>query len=265
MSYLFLNISFLKSFKICNTMLVFEKTIKLILFVHFISLSKGFRHNKFTSEGGKDNGKTNIFEKNGIHSKQKQIINIEEGSNIVLSCPKGQDKFEACIINHDEKCRFEQKFVDGDLTDKEIVCQSTDRYVFEFNSAKCEIKIKNVKMEDGGKWTCEWKIKQENSGPVKKMYGQMILYTTTTATKIAYPSEKDSPITEEDGFKLTTFGSNPTFVHTENGIILSCKVSSYYKTCVFKHGDKTCKLKWEKEKGMISVSHSFDFNYLPLF
>ena len=122
-------------------MLVFEKTIKLTLFFHFISISKGFRSNNFALEGGKDNGKTNIFEKNEIHSMQKQIINIEEGSNIVLSCPNAQDKFEACVINHDGKCRFEQKFVDGDLTDKEILCQSADRYVFEFNSAKCEIKV----------------------------------------------------------------------------------------------------------------------------
>ena len=104
-------------------------------------------------------------------------------------------------------------------------------------------------MVDGGKWTCEWKLRQENSGRVKKISGEMILYTTTSATKIANPSITDSPIIEDDGFKLTTFGSNPTFVHTGNDIILSCKVSSVYKTCVFKHDDKTCKLELGKEKG----------------
>ena len=120
--------------------------------------------------------------------KNIQLITLIEGSSVSLFCPNDPeyngDQFDSCKITHDQNCYFEQKILDGYVTDQ-TKCESVHRYEFEFSPTSCELKLKSVVMEDAGKWTCKWVLEQGIHGS-GELYGE-IIFNVIPAPKVLIP------------------------------------------------------------------------------
>ena len=110
-------------------------------------------------------------------SNNKSVIDIAEGSDVSLLCPiieNSAEKLISCIITHNTKCRFEQKFENGIVSDQKNYCdEDNGRIVGTFNSINCGLHLKSILMEDTGKWTCDLEVDQNNNGLIKKVEGRV--------------------------------------------------------------------------------------------
>ena len=120
--------------------------------------------------------------------KNIQFITLIEGTSVSLFCPNDPeyngDQFDSCKITHDQNCYFEQKILDGYVTDQ-TKCESVHRYEFKFSPRSCELKLKSVVMEDAGKWTCNWVLEQGIHG-AGELYGE-IKFNVIPSSNILIP------------------------------------------------------------------------------
>ena len=119
-----------------------------------------------------------------------KTVRIVEGQDVDLFCAV-DTYYEWCtFVHNDKKCDFEWKRDVWNLTTLDCAdYQDRAHFNGDYNEYNCGIKLKNVKLEDAGLWSCE--LESYHAGKYRgygyQVKGEMVLevepkVTTTTTT-----------------------------------------------------------------------------------